>query len=399
MKKVGKIALKILSGFFLLVALLVAGTYISGYGYVFSAVQKTILKGYSTTHIDDYPDFPNRTVDAGAPQFWELHEAFGKIQLTDTLRKELEDFQSIGFAIIKDGKMLYEEYWDNYSDSSLTNSFSMAKTITTMLLGKAIEQGYIQSLNQPVIDFIPEFADDAYGKLATVGDLSAMRSGFDWTEDYYSPFNPTAKAYFGKNIEKQLLKRKFAEKPGGKFKYSSADTQLLAIVLKRATGKNLTDYLSETFWKPLGMEHDALWSISGDIEKTYCCVHSNVRDFAKLGQLLLQDGKWNEEQLLDSAFVQWMTTPNYEAFGAGEPKKYGHSVWIDETHIPSFYCMLGHLGQRVIVIPDYHTVIVRLGKNKDAVHESDGHLDADVYYFVDEVVKILDNNPYICDHF
>jgi CubicO group peptidase (beta-lactamase class C family) len=387
MKRTGKILLSMV----VIIALLVAGLYISGTGYVIKAFRTTILKGYSTAYIDDYPDFDNNIIYAGTAQLWELHEKYNQIQLTDTLRKELEDFKSIGFAIIKDGKLLYEEYWDNYSDESLTNSFSMAKSITTLLLGKAIEQGYIQSLQQPIVDFIPEFKNDSLGRLTTIGDLSAMRSGFEWEEEYYIPINMTTEAYFGNDIEKQLLKRKFSHQPGQHFKYSSADTQLLAIVLKRATGKSLAQYLSEEFWKPMGMEHDALWSISGGIEKSFCCVHSNVRDFAKLGQLLLQKGNWNGVQILDSAFVDLMITPNYEAFEKNEPKKYGYSIWTDETHQPSFYGMMGHLGQRIIVVPDENVVIVRLGKSKDAVHPKKGHLDTDTYYFVDEVIKIVKN--------
>jgi CubicO group peptidase (beta-lactamase class C family) len=389
MKRIGKILASILSGILALIVLFIAGLYISGNGYVIKAFRTTILKGYSTTNIDDHPDFDNNIIFAGTPQPWELHEKYNQIGLTDTLRKELEDFQSIGFAIIKDGKLLYEEYWDDYSDESLTNSFSMAKSITTLLLGKAIEQGYIKSIHQPIVDFIPEFANDSLGRLTTVGDLSAMRSGFDWDENYYTPINMTTEAYFGNDIEKQMLKRGFNHQPGKHFKYQSADTQLLAIVLKRATGKSLAEYLSEEFWKPMGMEHDALWSISGGIEKSFCCVHSNVRDFAKLGQLLLQKGNWNGVQILDSAFVDLMITPNYEAFEPNEPKKYGYSIWMDEAHNPSFYGMMGHLGQRIIVVPSENIVIVRLGKSKDSVHPEKGPLDTDTYYFVDEVIKIV----------
>jgi CubicO group peptidase (beta-lactamase class C family) len=389
MKRIGKILLKILLVIFIIIALIIAGLYISGNGYVIKAVQKTFLKGYSTANIDDHTDFDNNIIHAGTPQEWELHDNYNQIHLTDALRKELEDFQTIGFAIVKEGKLLYEEYWDDYSDESLTNSFSMAKSITTMLLGKAIEQGYIQSLDQRITDFIPEFLNDSLGRLVTVGHLSSMRSGLDWKENYTLPINMTTEAYFGNDIEKQMLKKSFINRPGEHFKYSSGDTQLLAIVLKRATGKSLAQYLSEEFWQPMGMEHDALWSISGGIEKSFCCVHSNVRDFAKLGQLLLQKGNWNGQQLLDSAFVELMIAPNYAAFNPDEPKKYGYSIWVDEDHNPPFYGMLGHLGQRILVVPGENMVIVRLGKSKDKVHQSAGSLDADIYYIVDETIKTI----------
>jgi CubicO group peptidase (beta-lactamase class C family) len=392
MKKIIRNTFKVLIIFAIIIVSTVIIIYVSGNGYVFKAVQKTILKGYRTTNIDDYVDFDNNVISAGTPQYWALHPQYGQIRLTDTLRKELEDFETIGFAIVKDGQLLYEEYWDNYSSESYTNSFSMAKSITTMLLGKAIEQKYIKGLNQPVTDFLPEFKDDSLARLSVVGDLSAMTSGYNWTEEYYSPFSPMTEAYFGNNIEKQILKRNFNHVPGGHFKYSSADTQLLAIVLKRATGKSLAHYLSEEFWQPMGMEHDALWSTDGGIEKSFCCVHSNVRDFAKLGQLLLQKGNWKGLQLLDSTFVERMITPNYKAFESGEPPKYGYSIWIDEIHTPAFYGMMGHLGQRIMVVPGENLVIVRLGKSKDTQHASKGHLDADTYYFVDEVVKIVNTN-------
>ncbi|GHT68160.1 hypothetical protein AGMMS50239_32660 [Bacteroidia bacterium] len=388
MQKTVKVLLGICIGILAVILLIIAGLYISGNGYVIKAFRTTILKGYSTTYIDDYVDFNNNVIRAGTPQPWELHENYNKIKLTDTLRKELEDFHSVAFALIKDGKLLYEEYWDDYSDSSLTNSFSMAKTLTTMLLGKAIEQGYIKNVDQPLTDFLPEFSTDSLGRLATVGQLASMRSGFSWDEEYYSPINMTTEAYFGNDVEKQLLKRHFDEQPGGKFNYLSANTQLLAIVLKRATGKSLAQYFSESFWQPMGMEHDALWALSGDIEKSFCCVYSDVRDFAKLGQLLLQKGNWNGQQVLDSAFVELMITPDSTAFEPDEPRKYGYSIWIDEEHHPPFYGMMGHLGQRIIVVPSENLVIVRLGKEKDPVNPRRGHLDTDVYYFVDEAMKI-----------
>ena len=384
-----KKGLKIILGFITLLLFIILGLYSSGNGYIFPALKSTYLKGYTTAHIDDHTDFNNKKVKAGTPQSWPRHEMYNRINLTDTLRKELEDFGSIGFAFFKDGQICYEEYWDGYSDQSLTNSFSMAKTVTTMLIGKAIEQDYIQNLDQPITDFLPEFLNDPFGRLCTIGHLSSMRSGFDWTEDYKSPFNPTTEAYYGEDIERMLLKRKFNEKPGGHFRYCSADTQLLAIILKRATGKGLADYLSEEFWQPMGMEQDALWSLSGEIEKSFCCINSNVRDFAKLGQLMLQKGNWNGRQLLDSTFVERMITADAAAFDGNEPRKYGYSVWLDDIHQPAFYAFLGHLGQRIIIVPEENVVIVRLGKESDKRPLNKGHLDTDNYYFVDEVNKII----------
>jgi len=391
MNRFRKIMLRTVQSILTLILLIIGLVYLTGNQYIIRGVQLTYMKGHNTANIDDYKDFDNNTILSGKPQPWFQHEMYNKIPLTDTLQNELECFKSIGFFVAKDGQALWEYYWDDYSSESNTNSFSMAKSIVTMLLGKAIEQGYIQSLDQPVTDFLPEFKDDEFAKKCTIGDLSAMTSGYDWQEDYYWPLNPTAKAYYGSNIEKQMLNRSFIEESGGHFNYLSGNTQLLGIILQRAVGISLSQYLQEEFWQPMGMENDAYWSKDRKegMEKAYCCINSNVRDFAKFGQLLLQKGNWNGRQILDSAFVEKMITPNYQAFNKGEHARYGYSIWTDYEHEPNFYGLMGHLGQRVIVVPSENLVIVRLGHTKDDRNMGKGFLDNDTYYFVDETMKML----------
>ncbi len=394
MSKFRKILLRTLQVVGVFILIIIGLLYLTGNQYIIRGVQLTYLKGHNTANIDDYKDFDNNIILSKTPQPWFQDEMYNEIPLTDTLQNELERFKSIGFFVVKDGRALWEYYWDGYSSESNTNSFSMAKSVITMLLGKAIEQGYIKSLDQPITDFLPEFKDDEFAKKCTVGDLSALTSGYDWSEDYYLPLNPTAKAYYGSNIEKQMLKRNFIEEPGGHFNYLSGNTQLLAIILQRAVGINVSQYLQEEFWQPMGMENDAYWSKDREdgMEKAYCCINSNVRDFAKFGQLLLQNGNWNGKQILDSAFVQKMITPNYAAFNKGEPARYGYSIWTDYEHQPNFYGLMGHLGQRVIVIPSENLIIVRLGHTKDNRNMGKGFLDNDTYYFVDEVMKMLKEN-------
>lgn len=380
----------------IIICVTIIALFLTGNDYIIRGVKLTYLKGHKTANIDDYKDFDNNVILAGNPQPWSKHPDYNRLKLTQTLENELTQFESAAFVVIKDGQLLSEHYFNNYNDQSLTNSFSMAKTITTMMLGKAIEQGYIKSLDQKITDFLPEFKDDEFGKHCTIGDLSAMTSGFDWEEDYYFPLNPTAKAYYGDNIEEQMLSYKFVASPGGKFKYQSGDTQLLGIILQRATGKSLSQYFSDHFWKPMGMERDAQWSKDNEdgMEKAYCCFNSNAKDFAKLGQLLLNNGKWNDQQILDSAFVQKMVTPNAKAFDQGQVPIYGYSVWTDYHYQPQFYAMLGHLGQRTIVVPSENLVIVRLGKMKDNINPPKGALpDADIYIFVDEVMKMIQKTP------
>lgn len=394
MNRFRKNVLRIVKAVAIVILLLLGLIYLTGNQYIIRGAQLTYLKGNKTANIDDYVDFNNNIILSNKAQPWFKHELYNKIPLSKELLDELENYKSVSFFVAKDGEVLWEKYWDGYSNKSHTNSFSMSKSVVTMLLGKAIEQGYIESLEQPIIDFLPEFSNDEFGRKCTVGDLSAMTSGFDWQEDYYFPLNPTAKAYYGENIEKQMLSRKFISEPGEKFNYISSDTQLLAIILQRAVGISISQYLQEEFWQPMGMEEDAFWSKDrkDGMEKAYCCLNSNVRDFAKLGQLLLQNGKWNGNQLLDSAFVQKMVTPNSKAFTENQHQRYGYSIWTDYEHQPNFYGMMGHLGQRVIVVPSEKLVIVRLGREKDDRNEGRGFLDNDTYYFVDEIMKLLKEN-------
>ncbi len=387
--------IKRLSAFVLILLVLgVVLIYATDNQYIFRGVKLTYLKGNKTANIDDRLDFDTREIATGKIQEWSLSEHYNEIPLTDTLLQELEAYQSAGFLIIKEGEIWNETYFNGYSDTSLTNSFSVSKTMVTLLLGKALEEGFIYSLNQPITDFLPELSEDSLAQLCTVGDLSSMTAGYDWSENYYFPLNPTAKAYYGRDITEQILSRGFVAESGKEFNYLSGVTQLLGIVIRRAIDQPLSDYLSQKFWKPMGMRTPAYWALDNPngMEKAYCCVYSNARDFAKFGQLILQNGNWNGTQLIDSSFVALMKTPNVTAFSPGEQPIYGYSLWLDYDHKTPFYSLIGHLGQYIAVIPTHNMVVVRLGKTRDRRHTKRGALPGnDLYYYVDESVKMMED--------
>lgn len=395
MKFIFKLLKKLLIAFALIIGIAVILLYATDNQYIFRGVKLTYLKGNTTANIDDRLDFDTRLIANGQVQEWELSENYNKTPLTNTLLKELETYKSAGFLIIKDGKILNEQYFNGYSDTSLTNSFSVSKTMVTLLLGKAIEEGFIKSLDQSILDFLPEFKDDSLAQSCTVGDLSSMTAGYDWSENYYLPLNPTAKAYYGRDITEQMLSRSFVKESGKEFEYLSGVTQLLGIVVRRAVNKPLSEYLSEKFWKPLGMRTPAYWALDNPdgMEKAYCCVYSNARDFAKFGQLILQNGKWNGQQLIDSSFVARMKTPNKSAFSPVEQATYGFSLWLDYEHSTPFYSLIGHLGQYIAVIPSYNMIVVRLGQTRDRRNTKNGILPGnDLYYYVDEAMKMVGSN-------
>ena len=207
MKKFARILGYIVAFLLLLVLLL----FLFDYGYVLRGAKITYLSGHTTAYIDDYTHFPNRKIEAGKDQPWPQTKDYNSAEPTEKLQELNEELGTAAFLIIKNDSIWFEKYYEKYGPKSKTNSFSMAKSIVSALLGKAIMEGYIKSLDEPVADFYPQF-DPAL----TVGDLSSMASGLNWDESYYNPFGQTAKAYFGKDIRELILNLKVTSEPGRK---------------------------------------------------------------------------------------------------------------------------------------------------------------------------------------
>ena len=379
-----KLLKKILLTFLGLIILSVGLLYLFNKEYLLKGIRITYLKGHKTAYIDDYPNFDNRTIKAGKPQAWPEHSAYNSVQATQKLQQTNEDLGTVAFLIIKNDSIWYESYAEGYSATSKTNSFSMAKSVTSALLGKAIRDGYIKNLEQPVADFFPQF-----DKRLTVGDLSSMASGLNWQEDYYNPFGMTAQSYLDENIRKIILDLKVVEQPGEKFKYLSGNTELLGMVIEKATQKSLSNYLSESFWQPLGMQENALWQLDSEesgMEKAFCCLASNARDFAKFGQLYAHQGNFRGKQLLDSSFVKKSTEPRFT-----ETPFYGYGFWLSNFMDKKIVVMRGILGQYVISIPEDNVIIVRLGHQRGE-RLADKKFTKDFYTYIRESYKMMNLN-------
>ena len=377
---------KLLLAFLLLLLVLVFFLFASGNAHIFKGLKCTYLTGNTTANINDYNQFKTNTIVGGNPQVLQTDNEYN-VPLNSELTAFLEESKSAAFLILKDGKLVSEHYFGEYNDRSKTNSFSVAKTITTMLIGTAIKDRYIESLNQPITDFIEEFKDNEYAQNTTIEHLANMTSGYDWDEHYYSPFSLTPKLYYGKNSTKFLLDRAITKPSGEEYYYSSASTQLLGIVLTRAIGdKTISEYASEKLWKPLGMNDDGLWHTDATgMEFTYCCVNTNARNFAKLGQLLLQNGVWNNKEILDSSFVEKIHSSN------GLVDYYGLSGWLFPNYNPKFYCAEGHLGQFIIVIPEKNMVVVRLGETRLKDREKPPRFTNDAEFYVSQALSLTEH--------
>lgn len=380
---------KFITRLLILVAVLIAILYITDTDYLLKAVRTIYAKGYTTAYLEDYKEFDNVVIENDVPQPWPVHENFNSVPETEVLSDFNKKTGTIAYVIIKNDSIWFENYYDGFDENSKTNSFSMAKSYVSGLLGKAISDGYIKSLDQPVGEFFPEFSEGLAAQM-TVGDLSSMASGTNWDEKYYSPLSITTRAYFDDDLENVILGLKVVNEPGKSYKYASGDTQLLAMVIEKATGKKLYDYLTESFWKALGSENQTLWQVDSkenDLVKAYCCISSNAKDFARFGKLYKDHGKWNGKQVLDSAFIAKSLTPRFS-----ESPQYGYGWWLQKREDKSFFMMRGHLGQYVIVEPTDNVIIVRLGDEKSPNASSQIFSD-DISVYIEEAYKMLSHAP------
>ena len=341
------------------VLLLFVYLYFGPYYFLLLAANKAFETGRDTAFLEDYAYFDNREVKAATvAQAWPKHGQYNKIALSEKISEEHEKYQSVAFLVIHQDSLLHESYYNGYDEDSKSNSFSMAKSYVSALLGKAIEEGKIESLDQKVGDFLPAYKIGLAADL-TVGDLSSMASGLDWNEKYDLSINGMMEAYITPDLDKLMNSRKVTSAPGEGFVYLSGNTQLLGMVLTKALGQSLSSYFEEKFWQPMGAEETALWQLDSEekgMEKAYCCFASNAKDFARMGKLYKDHGRWNGEQLLDSAFIAKSIQPRFE-----ESPEYGYGWWLTHYQGEKGFAMRGHLGQYVIVFPASDLMIVRLG--------------------------------------
>ncbi len=376
---------RFLSVFIFSFLVLFSGIYISDYNYLLKGISKFYFRGHITAFLTDYESFDNRLIKASNDtQPWIKHSMYNKFQIDSNLQSYHNKTKTVAFLVIKNDSLLYEKYYDGFDSISKSNSFSMAKSVVSALMGKAIQSGFIESLNQRVIDFLPELKGP-YANLLTVGDLSSMSSGLKWDESYYSPFSITTKSYVIEDLNEVVLNQPIYEKPGESYRYVSGATQLLAMVIEKATGKKISEYLSEEFWQPMGAEKDALWQLDSKsigMEKAYCCIATSARDFARFGKLYKDYGKWNKIQLLDSLFVSKSLKPRFK-----DSAHYGYGWWLRNYRGYNTFMMRGHLGQYVIVVPEEDLIVVRLGHLKDEKIENED-FTKDIFVYLDAGIQI-----------
>jgi len=347
---------------------------------------------YYKANITDWKIFSNNVVE-NSSDVWEWPESkeYNKYSLDQEDKTYMEQYESVAFLVIQNDSILHEEYWDSWKKDDYSNVFSVTKSIVSLLVGIAIDEGYIKSIDESIANYLPEFNRDPEKKI-TIKNLLTMSSGLSWDEAYTSLFSITTQGYYGDKIKETAMSLRTITEPGKQFIYRSGDTQLLSFIVEKVTGKTISKYAEEKLWKPMHASKPALWSKDkkdGD-EKAFCCFNTNARDIARIGKLILNKGNWNGKQLVSEKYIAEATTPAsflINEFGTGPLDYYGYQIWIHNYKGKNIPYLRGHLGQYIYSIPEKNAIVVRFGHHKDPIHE--GPITMDIEKYLDIAFKIL----------
>jgi CubicO group peptidase (beta-lactamase class C family) len=342
---------------------------------------------WNTSSITDHERFPAESVSNGGSRPFRFAEAALEPAIIVTVerrgrieRVELAELarrtHTTALLVIRRDTLLFEGYFNGYSRASVNTSFSTAKSVTSLLVGIALDRGYLGDVEDPVTTYIPDLAArDARFERLTIKNLLDMRSGLRW-RDHDFITGDKARAYYHPHLRRLVLEElPFSGEPGAAWQYNSYNPILLGLVLERATGRSPAALLDEWLWRPLGMEFAASWSVDGTREamvKMESGINARAVDFAKLGRLVLNRGRLRDTVVISESWIEESTR-----FGADcrldearyPAMCYRRAWWIPEPEpgIGRIIAATGHLGQYIYVFPDLDVVVVRFGRRTGGV--------------------------------
>lgn len=337
--------------------------------YLYRVIKLTIFKGKLGPSIDEYTAFENRKIEAGRPQPIPRAEHFNDNPASPRLDSIHASLGTVAYAVIQNDSLKHVYYAPGHNDSSISNSFSMAKSIVSLAVGALILDGEITSVNQFVCEYLPRYCEGESRNLRIV-DLLTMSAGINFDENYLNPLAYPAKANYGRDLRELGDEYQVVRKPGVTFNYQSGVSVILGQLVESVSGKKLAEFVHDRFWIHMGAEHTALWSLDhadGD-EKAFCCFNATALDFARFGLLVLHNGNWKGKQLVDSTYIReatsaasWLVEKNGET-----NNRYGYQWWVIDSYadMGKVTYMRGILGQYVFVIPAKNAVVVRLGHER-----------------------------------
>lgn len=285
-----------------------------------------------------------------------------------SLEDFIQTFKIAGLIVIRDGVILYESYDFGNDETTKWVSFSVTKSVTSMLLGAAIKDGHIKSVEDKVTIYLPQLLNSNYQDVS-IKQVLQMSSGIDWNEDYEDPLSDVniAGALNSLNLYEYLNNLNKKSSAGNKFNYNTGETNLIGGIVRAAIGDNLSNYLEKKIWKPFGMEFNAYWVIDTDYEQELggCCLNATLRDYARLGMFAMNNGKLNNGvEILPKNWMKDSTTPSRNN------SYYGYQWWLDGPAYQSFYAD-GVFGQFIWIDPLSKTVV--------AMHAARDRADVDSF--------------------
>ncbi len=283
-----------------------------------------------------------------------------------TLKEFLTDNAVMGMIVVKDDMILLEHYAEDMTEESVWVSFSVTKSVSSMLIGAAIQDGFIKSVDEPVVHYLPRLRGTSYEN-STIRNVLNMASGVRWNEDYTDPESDVSKAGAdnGLALVSYLAELPVDAEPGKKFNYNTGETNLVSEILRSAIGNNASTYLTHKIWQPFGMEFDANWmlGVAGGGELGGCCISATLRDYARLGVFALNEGQLPDgTRVLPENWMRESTAPSEGYEG------YGYLWWLFEPG----YSALGIFGQRIRVFPD-DGIVIAVQSNATAAVDTPYH--------------------------
>jgi len=336
-------------------------------------VRRSFFVGEATVY--DYLKLPGQPLTASPnvfhftalPDEAAVRSAFESDPRVGNLENFLTKTGTQAFIVIRDDAILYERYFNGAKRDSTVVSFSTAKSFTSALVGIAIQEGRIKSVNDPISAYLPELvARDVRFQKITIQDLLGMASGIRFDEKRFLWHDEGNLTYRFTDLRSLALNKTIIVAPPGQaFLYNDFNPILLGMILERATGQPVTDYLQEKLWTPLGMEFGGSWTLdshSTRFEMMSCCINAHAIDFAKFGRLYLNNGNWNGNQIVPAGWVAASTRLD-KGRKLDEQLSYGYLWWEmpDPQEANDFFAW-GNLGQFIYVSPTRNLIIVRNGE-------------------------------------
>ena len=356
--------IKVLFIFFVIVPLIaVAALYLTDNAHVLRGVYCTYLRGELRPDIDDMHLFDVRAIAGGKREDFPVKQISGEALSADDVHW-MQESGSTAYLVLHNDSLIYKQYFNDGGEEVYSNSFSIAKSITSLIIGRLIDEGKIRNLDMRVGEFIPEYASDS---LLTIRHLLQMSSGIPFGESYNSPFGYMARAYYCHDLRTETMKYSRISQPGDNWIYEGGNTALLGEIAARAGGQTLSELCSEMFWSKMGTDRPAYWNIDrpGGVEKAFTGVYATAEDFARLGLLILHRGIMYGDTLVSPDYIDECAKPLTAKDESGEQVDwYGLHFWTGEYESERFISCKGMRGQYIVVLPESNLVMVRLGHDQ-----------------------------------